>query len=211
VQLRRWRERRELTVQGLADRVRELGGKLDRTTIWKIENKGRGVSLDEWLQLAHALAVPPPLLFLDLESGGDVEIAPGAVLHPWLAWEWVTGQLAPPVTSRAITRPNEFSVAETAVRLYRHEQAKAKAVQRADFRVHQAEHAKDPAALKAARAQQADALRELAAALDEMVDHEMTPPAKPREWVEIMRKLRVLRHPEHVTVYEGGASDGDGR
>lgn len=206
-QVRTWRDRRKLSAQALADRVAELGGSLSRVAISKIENGDRGVSLDEWLQLAHALAVPPPLLFLDLERGEHVQIAPSVVLHPWLAWEWVIGEEPPVMTDRSVTRVQEFTQSRRAIQLYRRERTAAEAVHRAQSAVWGAEYAGDEPAIRASRTQHVDALRELAACLDEMVENDIHPPAKPREWVDTMRSLKLLRYQVPV-MKESDRGDG---
>jgi transcriptional regulator with XRE-family HTH domain len=65
------------SAQELADRVKALGGKLDRAAISKIESGTRNVSLDEALLLAAALDVAPVHLFFPLNDDAEVEIAPG--------------------------------------------------------------------------------------------------------------------------------------
>src|SRR5690606_15849216 len=179
-QLGRWREERKLSAQQLADRIAGLGGTLSRAAISQIENGDRGVSVDEWPQLA--LAVPPPLLFLDLQSGEDVAIAPRVALHPWLVWEWVTGEVASPVPAPEggayMSRVAEFGRAMTAIYLYRREGAAARAAHSAQTRIGEAEYAGDEEQVRAARAAYVESLRELARALDAMVEHGVTPPAR---------------------------------
>ncbi|WP_200213393.1 helix-turn-helix domain-containing protein [Micromonospora coerulea] len=206
-QVRKWRERRgNLSAQGLANRIAEIGGTLSRVAISKIENGDRGVSLDEWLQLAHALAVPPPLLLVDLESGADVAVAPMVELHPWLVWRWVTGQEPPLVRTQqgetVVTRVTEYERARTAVFLYQHEQRRAEAVTRASSDLRAAEYAGDEAAITAARAAHADALRDLAGALDDMVVNDVTPPGMPRKWVETIRELEMSKYPDRLVIFE---------
>lgn len=214
-QLKRWRDERKLSTQALADRLSELGSALNRRVISKIESGERGVSLDEWLQLAHALAVPPPLLLVDLKSGQDVAVAPGVVLHPWLVWEWVTGEEPPLVRASGggafVSRVEEFGRAKTAIFLYRREANAANAVQNARSAMRAAEFAGDEAADKAARSQYADALKALAQVLDEMVENGVEPPGKPREWIETIRSLELSRYPDRLAVHERGrevAEDG---
>lgn len=211
-QVRIWRDLRKLSAQGLADRIKDLGGSLSRVAISKIENGDRGVSLDEWLQLAHALAVPPPLLFVDLASGADVAVAPGVVLHPWLVWRWATGQEPPLVPSPAggalVTRVEEYERARTAVFLYQHEQRAAESVSRALSELRGAEYAGDAAATSAARAAHVEALRDLASALDDMVAMDVQPPAKPREWVETMRALELSKYPDRLAAWEPESANG---
>lgn len=81
------------SAQELADRVKEIGGKLDRAAISKIESLSRNVSLDEALLLAAALDVAPVHLFFPLNDDAEVEIAPG--LKPVAtvdARAWLRGQ-----------------------------------------------------------------------------------------------------------------------
>lgn len=146
--------------------------------------------------------MPPPLLFLDLESGDDVEVAPGAVLHPWLVWEWVTGNEGPVVTGNFAARVNEFGRAQSAVRLYRRETAAAAEVHRASSVLTEAEFAGDEASMQKARAQYAATLRSLAEVLDDMVERGVTPPGKPRTWIETIRELGFSSHPDSLVIFE---------
>lgn len=206
-QLPVWRKRRRLNQQQLADRIKEDGGNLTRVAISKIETGDRSVSLDEWLQLAYALAVPPPLLFLDLFGGDQVAIVPGAEVHPWLAWGWVVGD-GPPVTSnRRQTRTSEWSDARRFVRLYEREREAASEIYKADRELSTADYMGDQQRIQAARGQRVEAFRGLAKIFDEMVELEMTPPGKPREWVELMRNLDMLKYPEAVEIFEPEPED----
>lgn len=81
------------SAQELADRVQELGGRLDRAAISKIESGTRNVSLDEALLLAAALNVAPVHLFFPLNDDAEVEIAPGLKRVPAAAARaWFRGQ-----------------------------------------------------------------------------------------------------------------------
>lgn len=200
-QVRAWRERRSLSAQALADRVTDLGGTLSRAAISRIENNDRGVSLDEWLQLAHALAVPPPLLFCDLGSGRDVAIASGAVMHPWLVWEWVTGEAPPTVSGRGVVRIEEWQTAQGAIRLYRRERKAADAVHAAEYDINAAGYAGDDEWMKTARTAHVRALRDLAAVLDAMVEDHIAPPGKPQAWIKLIRDLNLSRYPDHLQVF----------
>jgi transcriptional regulator with XRE-family HTH domain len=86
------RERRRWSQQQLADRLAELGMPMDRTVIAKLENATRRVTLDEAFALAAALGVSPANLFLPLEAGTDVAIAPKLAVLPRAARAWVRGQ-----------------------------------------------------------------------------------------------------------------------
>ena len=202
-QLQRWRERRKLSGQALADRIAAEGGDLGRMAISKIENGNRGVSLDEWLQLAYALAVPPPLLFLDLESGTPVKIVPNAPVHPWLAWQWAIGEEPPVTADNKVKRVEEFSDALTVIRLYRDEAIAADAVHAAETAIAAAEYADSGDQLRQARRQHADALKTLAAVLDEMVERDVNPPGKPAVWIQLMQQLKLLKYPDRIQVFTG--------
>lgn len=205
-QVLRWRKERKLSAQDLANRLADMGSDLNRRSISKLENGDRGVSVDEWLQLAHALAVPPPLLFLDLDTGADVEVAPGVVLHPWLVWEWVTGSEPPlvrgPGGGAQVTRVEEFTRAQTAIDLYRSEGQAANAVRNVESAIRSAEYVGDDGQLRAAKTDHVEALRELASTLDLMIEHGMVPPGKPARWVEAMRSLGLSKHPDRLVVHE---------
>lgn len=211
-QVRRWRDERKLSAQALANRLAEMGSDLTRRAISKIENGDRGVSVDEWLQLAHALAVPPPLLVLDLESGADVAIAPRVALHPWIVWEWIVGEVASPVPAPGggafVSRVEEFGRARTAIYLYRREKAAASAVHSAQTRIGEAEFTGDEEQQRSARAAYVEALRELARALDAMVEHGMTPPDKPRDWIETIRELGLSQYPDSLVMVDRRSDGG---
>lgn len=213
-QLRHWRSERNLSAQGLADRLAEIGSELTRRSISKIENGDRGVSLDEWLQLAHALAVPPPLLFLDFQAGGPVAIAPNVALHPWIVWEWIGGDHASPVPGpngqAVVSRVEEFGRAKTAIYLYKHQGKAASAVHAARSAIRAAEYVADDEQLRAARAQFADALGELTKILDEMIEHDIAPPGKPAEWIETIRSLGLSKYPDRLVIFDRPDVDDDG-
>ena len=58
------RERKRLTQQQLADRLKALDAPIDRSTIGKIESGKRGVSLDELFYFAAALGISPLALLV---------------------------------------------------------------------------------------------------------------------------------------------------
>jgi transcriptional regulator with XRE-family HTH domain len=104
-QLRAVRERRRWNQQQLADRLAQLGEPMDRSTIAKIENGSRQVSLDEALRLAAALEVSPVHLFTDPPHEGPasrkygptparprVRLAAKLAVSPREARMWIRGQ-----------------------------------------------------------------------------------------------------------------------
>lgn len=93
------------SAQELADKVKELGGRLDRAAIAKIESKARNVSLDEALLLAAALDVAPVHLLFPLDDAELVEIAPK--LDPVNAADarsWLRGSTPLPTTNEKTYR-----------------------------------------------------------------------------------------------------------
>lgn len=213
-QVLRWRRRRNLSVQALADRIADLGGSLNRIAISRIENGNRSVGLDDWLLLSHALAVPPVLLFVDLEGGDDVAVAPMVTLHPWLVWNWATGQEAPivrrPGEGNLITRVEEFGQARTAIQLYREEESAADRVHDAKSAIRNAEFVGDKRALASARANYLEALRQLAALFDRMIENNMTPPGKSQEWIQRIRESGFSKYPDRLTVWTPREGEDDG-
>lgn len=210
-QVRRWREERNLTAQALATRLADMGSELDRRAILKIETNTRGVSVDEWLQLAHALAVPPPLLLIDLASGDEIVVTPKVTLHPWIVWGWISGEHASPVPSKRggaqVSRVEEFARAKAAVQLYRSEEEASNAVHNALSEIRAAEYTGDDSALKAARLSHVEALRELAGVHDAMLENSMTPPGKAPAWIETIRVLDLSRYPDRLRVFQGPPDD----
>ncbi len=82
----------DMSAQQLADRVHELGGRLDRAAISKIESKSRNVSLDEALLLAVALDVAPVHLFLPRDDAAAVALTPAmSAVNTVEAREWLRG------------------------------------------------------------------------------------------------------------------------
>lgn len=213
-QVLRWRKERKLSAQDLANRLAELGSDLNRRVISKIENGERGVSIDEWLQLAHALAVPPPLLLIDLADGDPVAITKDLALHPWVFWGWVTGEQPPPIDrGLRVARVEEFTRAKTTVFLYQHEERAAKEIERTERALLRAEYAGEPGEVAKARAEQAEALRDLATALDDMITLGVTPPAEPGRWIETIKTLKLSKFPDQLTTLEAapdGRSDQEG-
>lgn len=92
--VRRYRQVQGLKQEEVARRTEALGHRLGQATLAKLEAGGTraaGASLVDVLVLAAALNVPPPLLFLPLGEAEGVELAPGFVVHPHIAFDWVSG------------------------------------------------------------------------------------------------------------------------
>lgn len=111
-ELSAWRDRTRVTAQQLADRIAELGGKLSRQAISKIENGDRGVSLDELLLIARALRVPPALLLFPIGRADEVGVLPGVGVYPGAALRWFTGEARFPTPPEPIegVDPDKVSV-----------------------------------------------------------------------------------------------------
>ena len=205
-QVRIWRDRRGLSAQQLADRVSEVGGKLDRQAISKIETGGRGVQLEEWLHLAYALSVPPLLLFLPLGSDAEVAIAPEVSVHPDLAWQWISGEVGPMTSEGRSVRPDEWFVAQIPVSLHRHVRAALKALQAADTEVLTAGFSGNPERSARAHEEYLADLVAFAKVLDEMAQQGVTAPAVSGKYLRKMQELQLLQHPEAVPLV---TSEGD--
>ncbi|MBL8775083.1 MAG: helix-turn-helix transcriptional regulator [Acidimicrobiales bacterium] len=100
--LRRLRQRKGMNQQQLSDRVRQLGGSLDRTAIARVESVGRAdsrkVTIDDLVLLATALDTTPMHLLIPfghdetLDVTREVQVT-GAVARRWFrGWEPLPGQ-----------------------------------------------------------------------------------------------------------------------
>jgi transcriptional regulator with XRE-family HTH domain len=89
--LKALREKAGLSQQEVAARVAEHGGTMHQTTIMRTEKGTRNVTLNEYVLLAAALNVPPPMLLVPLGSEDRVEITPRSRIHAHLALDWLTG------------------------------------------------------------------------------------------------------------------------
>lgn len=82
-----------MTAQRLAERCKELGVPIHRTTITKIENGRPRFDLGELLVLAAALEVPPALLVFPGYPDQEVEqLIPGLNASSDSAVDWLAGQ-----------------------------------------------------------------------------------------------------------------------
>lgn len=112
------------SAQELADKVKELGGRLDRAAIAKIESKTRNVSLDEALLLAAALDVAPVHLIFPLDDDRAVEIASRSQPVPARdAREWLRGREPLPGTNEKLFRSAWIPDSEWGARKARVEKA----------------------------------------------------------------------------------------
>ncbi len=176
-QLPIWRKRRGLSAAELADRISDRhGGTLDRSAIAKIEAGTRNVSLDDLLLLAAGLAVPPPLLFLPLESGQPVAVTPNSHLHPDLAWQWIEGETPLARTDRMAMDVRWSHEARQPVAYYRTLRELQTDLGGARSAVKAAGYVGDEDQMRQARQEHADVLEALHAHLLTMGKAGITPP-----------------------------------
>ncbi|MFC5951288.1 helix-turn-helix domain-containing protein [Pseudonocardia lutea] len=91
-EVRRYRNKRRMSAQQLADRCRDLGYDIPRSVLANLESyRRKSVSLAELLVLAEALEVPPVLLISRFGQVDSVEILPDRNVHPWHVVEWISG------------------------------------------------------------------------------------------------------------------------
>lgn len=91
-EVRRHRQRLNLSAQALSDRCAELGYSMPRSVLANLENGRReNVTLAELLILGKALGVPPSLLVFPVGETMMAEPLPGAERPTWSAYKWFTG------------------------------------------------------------------------------------------------------------------------
>jgi transcriptional regulator with XRE-family HTH domain len=99
--IRTHRLRMGLSIRQLAEECAKRGApQLTAASLSNIERgqdenakrKRRDVSVEELLVLAYILdAIPADLLFCS--AGSEVEVVPGVVTHPYVAWKWLLGMV----------------------------------------------------------------------------------------------------------------------
>lgn len=104
--VRRFRERRGMTIYSLSGALGRAGRPITPSAIAKIEKQQRQVTVDDLTALAEVLDVSPPALLLPPRADGDVSITPEKTM-PWqAAWRWVLGE-QPPFTPDGGDDPRE--------------------------------------------------------------------------------------------------------
>lgn len=161
--IRKARGERGLTQGDLADAVTELGHPMHQSAIAKIEAGQRKITLDDLLVLAVALDVPPPLLFLPIDTEEDLALTPKKTAYSWRVWEWLHGEEPLPWSSTRVWAQG----AEPAL-LYAEVRDAQKAANRVLLNIREAEFEGDEAALRRAKRRYVATLRRLQAALEEM-------------------------------------------
>jgi transcriptional regulator with XRE-family HTH domain len=92
-QVRALRKRSTMTQQGLADRLAQLGARIDRSAVARIESGDRELSLEEAFQVAWALHVAPVHLFVPIDSEEPIDIGPKMQASPDEVRAWIRGKL----------------------------------------------------------------------------------------------------------------------
>jgi hypothetical protein len=164
---------------------------MGRVTLTKLENKARGVSLDEALLLAAALNVPPAVLFFGLEREPRVAIAPKSVIHPDLAAQWLAGTGPLATTERLAMDAGEWHEAATSLRLYSRLHEAQEAAHAADTALKKAEYVGDRAMTQKVRGRFADRLRDLGAVMTDMEAAGLRPPKLDEGWTKKMSDLGI--------------------
>ena len=92
-EVKRWRDRREMSAQQLADACEALGHPIPRSVIANLESGRREtISVPEVVVLAKALEVSPVQLLYPLGVDPEVEALPGRTVDTEAAMRWFTGQ-----------------------------------------------------------------------------------------------------------------------
>jgi hypothetical protein len=184
-QIAYWRSKgRGLTLDQLSDRTAELGERLDRGTLWKIENEKRGISLNDAVLLAAALNVPFPLLVLPLNGKLEqVPITRNVSVRADPARRWLLGEepLDP------LGSPAEWIQTARVLDLWAELHEAHEALQNAEGTLRRAEYVEDPTAIREAKSAFADSLLAYQRVREEMTTSEITPPKLPPTWRKVLR------------------------
>ena len=90
-EVKRYRRRRGMSAQDLADRLAAVGHEIKRSTLANLESGRRGVSVADLLAIAAALDISPLLLAWPLESADSVEPLPDVQVSAWDGARWWRG------------------------------------------------------------------------------------------------------------------------
>lgn len=91
-EVRRYREKKGLSAQQLADACAALGLPIQRSVLANFENGRRNtISVAELIVLAKALDVPPALLVFPLGHQPALEVLPDQERPTWMGVKWFTG------------------------------------------------------------------------------------------------------------------------
>jgi hypothetical protein len=136
--------------------------------------------------LAAALNVPPPLLFLPLESGKRVALTPKITAHPDELRRWLVGEEA--IGGTRLNSGDWMRAAET-LRLWESLHEAHEALQEAEKRLRRAEYVKDQDAIRRAREGFVERLLAYADVRDGMAEAGIKPPGLPKAWATELSKL----------------------
>lgn len=188
--MKRYRERRSWTQEAIAAELAAVGWKIDRVQVAKIETGARKVSLDEAIIIAWVLSLPPAFLYLPLGEG-DVTLEAEVTIDADGARRWVTGQ-APAMNSKQQARlPGEWK-ADMVVWWLHDDLHEAQDVEsRSKSAVRAAEYVGDAQRIEQAKVSHADALLDLAEALNEIRAHGLQPPAIHEKTSEAMQEVGI--------------------
>lgn len=92
-QIRTHRTHRGMTQQDLADRLNQLGARVDRTAVAKIEAGKRVITLSEAFTFALALDVAPVHLLVPTDSDEPIRLAPDLEASPNEVRAWIRGAM----------------------------------------------------------------------------------------------------------------------
>jgi transcriptional regulator with XRE-family HTH domain len=190
-QVGRARHRRGWTQQRLSDAVREHdeSSTLGRGAIAKIESGDRKVSVDDWVLLAAALNVPPPLLLVPLGSEDAVEITPRSRIHPHLALEWLSGAECLTSSRQRVIRRGEWLAGAEPLRLWRNLRSVQDDLGRAVAWVQRAQYTGDAEQKRKAKSAHVEALEALHAHLLRMQTAGERPPGMNRQTLADMETV----------------------
>lgn len=105
-ELRKHRQRRGLSTQGLADACEQLGYPIKRQVLANLENGRRdAVSVPELLVLGKALGVPPALLVFPVGEALSCEPLPEQTRPLWESLQWFGGFAPYPAHPNTDARP----------------------------------------------------------------------------------------------------------
>jgi transcriptional regulator with XRE-family HTH domain len=90
--VREFRSARKMSQAALSKRLRELGARLDRSAIARIESATRGVTIDEAVALAAVLDVPFHTLLIT-PADEEIALTPALTVRMPFAAAWLVGEM----------------------------------------------------------------------------------------------------------------------
>jgi len=189
---RRMRSYRENRVWSQADLARELsqiGWKVDRAQVARIESGDRGIALNEAIMIAWVLAIPPALLYLPLGEAANIALAPEVIVHPDAARTWVTG-VGPAATSDQFARmPGEWKTDMVVWWLHDRLGEQFSKANQTQTRIRSAEYVGE--GISEAKQDHVDALRELVDLLNDMRERGLVVPEIQETMSDELKALEI--------------------